>query len=102
MSGGAGGSPSAGAENALRRHLENPFLVLELDPGAGREQLERQGAKILALLAAGVSGAASYPTPLGPRPRSDESVRAALAELRDPDRRLAHEWWARGLAGRPL
>jgi len=23
-------------------------------------------------------------------------VRAALAELRDPDRRLAAEWWARG------
>jgi hypothetical protein len=26
-------------------------------------------------------------------------VRAALAELRDPARRLIHEWWAQGLAG---
>lgn len=85
-------------DNALRRQLGNPFLVLELPTGATREQAERQGAKLLAMLAAGVSGAAAYPTPLGPRERTDEMVRAALAELRDADRRLVHEWWARGLA----
>lgn len=85
-------------DNALRRQLGNPFLVLELATGATREQAERQGAKLLAMLAAGMAGAATYPTPFGPRERTDELVRAALAELRDTDRRLIHEWWAQGLA----
>ncbi|HSS49614.1 MAG TPA: hypothetical protein VLX28_11780 [Thermoanaerobaculia bacterium] len=90
---------SAECENHLRRHLANPFLVLELAPGASRDELERQGAKLLALLAAGVGDATAYPTPLGIRDRTAEMVRAALAELRDPARRLLHEWWAQGLAG---
>jgi hypothetical protein len=90
---------SGARENFLRAHLANPFLVLEAPPEATRQQLERQGAKLLALLAAGVAEAAAYPTPLGARERTPEMVRAALAELRDPDRRLAYEWWARGLAG---
>lgn len=89
---------SPDCENHLRRHLANPFLVLELPPGATREELERQGAKLLALLAASVREAATYSTPLGPRERTPELVRGALAELRDPARRLLHEWWARGLA----
>jgi hypothetical protein len=97
----SGGPEVGAAENALRRHLGNPFLVLELDPGAGRPELERQGAKLLALLAAGVAGAERYPTPLGPRERTADLVRAALAELRDPTRRLLHEWWARGLGVGP-
>jgi hypothetical protein len=91
-------SGSPGCENHLRRHLANPFLVLELSPGVTREELERQGAKLLALLAASVREAAAYPTPLGPRERTPELVRGALAELRDPEKRLLHEWWARGLA----
>jgi hypothetical protein len=85
-------------ENLLQRHLANPFLVLELPAAAGRQEVERQGAKVLAMLAAGVDGAASYATPLGPRQRTPEMVRLALAELRDPARRLAHEWWARGFS----
>jgi hypothetical protein len=88
----------AQSENFLWAHLANPFLVLELAADAGREQLERQGAKLLAMLAAGLPEAASYPTPLGPHPRTDEMIRTALAELRDPDRRLIHEWWLRGFA----
>ena len=90
-------APSPECENLLQRHLANPFLVLELSPAAGREELERQGAKLLAMLAAGLAAAASYATPLGNRERTPEMVRSALAELRDPARRLAHEWWARGL-----
>lgn len=93
---------SAERENRLRARLINPFLVLELAPDATREELERQGAKLLALLAAGVAGTGSYPTPLGPRERTAETVRAALAELRDPDRRPPHEWWLRGLTSPDL
>lgn len=85
-------------ENFLAHQLANPFLVLELHPEADRETVERQGAKLLAMLAAGLAAASRYATPLGPRQRTPELVRAALAELRDPDKRLAHEWWARGLA----
>jgi hypothetical protein len=92
-------APSPAAENALARHLANPFLVLALHTGASRDELERQGAKLLALLAAGVAGAAVYQTPLGPRERSPEAVREALAELRDPQKRALHEVWARGFAG---
>jgi hypothetical protein len=84
------------ARNALERHLRNPFLLLEVAPDARREDIERQGAKLLALLAADLPGANSYPTPLGPRRRRAEDVREALAELRDPERRAGHEWWARG------
>jgi hypothetical protein len=91
-------APSPECENLLQRHLGNPFLVLELSPAVGREELERQGAKLLAMLAAGLAAAASYATPLGTRERTPEMVRSALAELRDPARRLAHEWWVRGFS----
>ncbi len=84
------------AENMLRRHLTNPFLILELPPHTAPEQVERQGEKLLLMLSAGVPGAASYQTPLGPHERTEEMVREARAELRNPDRRLVHEWWAKG------
>jgi len=83
-------------ENLFRQHLLNPFLVLELGPGVGGAQAERQGEKLLAMLAAGLEEAGRYSTPFGARERTPELVRAALAELRDPRRRLRHEWWARG------
>ena len=85
-------------ENLLRARLENPFLVLEVAPAAGGAEIERQGQRLLAELAAGLDGARRYPTPFGARERTPELVRVAIAELRDPARRLAHEWWARGLA----
>ncbi len=78
--------------------LENPFLVLELPADADGASVERQAQRLLGMLAAGVAGATHYDTPLGPRQRSAETVRLAASELRDPDRRLAHEWWARGWA----
>ena len=83
-------------ENLFRQHLLNPFLVLGLHPEASAGDTERQGEKLLAMLAAGLDEARRYSTPFGARERSPELVRAALAELRDPRRRLRHEWWARG------
>ena len=85
-------------ENLLRARLENPFLVLAVAPVAGIAEIERQGQRLLAELAAGLDGARRYATPLGARERTPEMVRAAMAALRDPAARLAHEWWARGLA----
>jgi hypothetical protein len=87
---------SCETRRAARR--ANPFFVLELPPDATRAEIERQGAKLLAMMAAGVEAARACATPLGPRTRDEHAVRDALAELRDPARRLAHEWWARGLA----
>lgn len=75
------------------RWAENPLLVLELAPAASRAEIERAGQKLLAMLELGLRSAALYPTPLGPRARTPESVRAAMAELRDPDRRIVHELW---------
>jgi len=89
------GAPLAALENARAGHLANPFLVLELPPDASANEIERQGDKLLAMLAAGLGQAARYPTPLGPRARTPELVRAAMAELRDPARRLLHELFAR-------
>jgi hypothetical protein len=86
----------AKVENHRRQHLHNPFLVLELPPAADGTQIERQGQKLLGMLAAQLAGADSYATPLGPCPRTPELVRAAMAELLDPDRRLLAEWWLRG------
>jgi hypothetical protein len=83
-------------ENLFRQHLANPFLVLGLRPPATATETERQGEKLLAMLAAGLDEAIRYDTPFGARERTLELVRAALAELRDPRRRLRHEWWALG------
>ena len=83
-------------ENLYRRHLENPFLVLGLPPSASLEETERQGQKLLAMLAAGLGEARAYTTPFGERQRTAELVRSALADLRDPERRLCCEWWSRG------
>ena len=72
--------------------------MLAVAPAAGVAEIERQGQRLLAELAAGLDGARRYATPFGARERTPELVRAAIAELRDPARRLVHEWWARGLA----
>ncbi len=87
----------AACANRLAEHRRNPFFVIGVPPDATRPEIEREGARILAMLAAGIPGADRYAGPLGEGTRDEETVRAALAELRDPERRLAHEWWARGL-----
>jgi hypothetical protein len=88
-----------GLENSYARHLENPFLVLGLAPRVSTAEVERTGQKLLAMLAAGLAKSHIYNTPFGPSTRTAEQVRWAMAELRDPRRRLVHEWWARGWQG---
>ena len=79
----------------MERIVDNPFYVLALPPSAARVEVERQGQKLIGMLELGLASAASYPTPLGMRQRTAEKVRHAMAELRDPERRLLHELWAR-------
>ena len=82
------------------RVTQNPFHVLGLGPEATRAEIEGEGQKLLAMLELGLDGAGRYATPLGDATRTAEDVRRALAELRDPVRRLEHELWAR-LRGSP-
>jgi hypothetical protein len=77
------------------RIIENPFFVLGLSCDASRIELEREAQKLLGMLELGFPGAQTYATPLGPRPRTAEMVRAAVATLRDPYQRLLAELWAR-------
>jgi hypothetical protein len=71
----------------------NPFHVLELTPSATRAEIERAAQRLLGSLELCVTSAGAYRTPLGSLPRSPELVRWAASELRDPERRLAHELW---------
>ncbi|APR84199.1 Hypothetical protein A7982_09548 [Minicystis rosea] len=80
------------AEGKIR---DNPFYVLGLRPSATRAEIEREGQKLLGMLELKLSSAARYQTPAGPGERTADKVRRAMAELRDPDRRLEHELWAR-------
>lgn len=81
---------------AAARVLENPFLVLGVAPTASRVEIEREAQKLLGMLELGLEAARWYETPLGRRERTAELVRAAVAALRDPARRLAAEIWASG------
>src|SRR5687767_9442974 len=76
------------------RLVENAFFVLGLKPGCSRIEVEREGQKLLGQMDLGLAQAAEYATPLGLRPRTAELIRWAMAELRDPSRRLRHETWA--------
>ncbi|MGE5184018.1 MAG: hypothetical protein ACM31C_18230 [Acidobacteriota bacterium] len=74
---------------------ENPFFVLGIGCDASRMEIEREAQKLLGMLELGFAAAKTYATPLGPRERTPESVRAAVAALRDPYQRLVAELWAR-------
>ncbi|MFN0252598.1 MAG: hypothetical protein ACKV2T_37325 [Kofleriaceae bacterium] len=74
---------------------DNPFFVLGLAPDTSRIELEREAQKLLGMLELGFADAKMYRTPVGPRARTPELVRAAVAALRDPYRRLVAELWAR-------
>lgn len=84
-------SPGAGSSSA--RLIDNPFYVLEVAPECSRAEVERAGQKLLAMLELDLAGARSYATPFGPGRRDGAKIREAMAELRDPQRRLFHELW---------
>jgi hypothetical protein len=77
------------------RWRDNPFFVLGLSPECSRADVERTGQKLLALLAVESTAAKRAKTPFGDVERTADTVRAAMAELRDPERRFLHEAWAR-------
>jgi hypothetical protein len=81
---------------------DNPFFVLGVAPDASRIEIEREAQKLLGMLELGFADARTYPTPLGPRARTPEAVRAAVAALRDPSRRLVAELWARNAPAEPV
>lgn len=81
--------------SAADKIRDNPFYVLGLRPEATRQQVEREGQKLLGMLELELASAARYLTPVGPGERTVDKVRIAMAELRDPERRLGHELWAR-------
>jgi hypothetical protein len=85
---------SLGGASAFARLKENAFYVLGLSPSCTRQEVEREGQKLLSMLELGLAEAAHYETPLGRMPRTSEAVRAAMAALRDPSTRLLHELWA--------
>ena len=70
---------------------QNPFYVLGVSLECPRAEVEREGQKLLAMLALDLADVKTYQTPLGQRTRTPELVRSAMAELRAPERRLAHE-----------
>jgi hypothetical protein len=79
--------------SAAARLGDNPLLVLGLELGATRMEVERQAQLLLGMLELGFADALTYPSPLGPRPRTADAVRAAAAALRDPVQRLDAEVW---------
>jgi hypothetical protein len=78
------------------RVLDNPFFVLELGAECSRAEVERAGQRLLGMLELGMAGAERYGTPFGAGRRDAAKIREAMAELRDPQRRLLHELWVRG------
>lgn len=79
------------SQSLFDRIAENPFYVLGLNVHCSRQDVEREGQKLLSMLQLGLKEAQEYATPLGPRTRTAELVRHAMAELREPRRRLVHE-----------
>lgn len=79
----------------MNRLARNPFYVLGVPPMASAVEVEREGRKLLGMLELGLASARHYLCPLGKRERTPEMVREAMAELRDPQKRLLCELWAR-------
>src|SRR5687767_15024386 len=64
--------------------IKNPFFVLELPTSASVVDIERQGKKLLAEIELSRAAAMSFPSPFGRLPRDENTVRQAMASLRDP------------------
>ena len=79
------------AQGLFERIAENPFYVLGVAVTASRTDIEREGNKLLSMLQLDLKESKSYRSPVGDHVRTAEAVRAAMAELRDPKRRLVHE-----------
>ena len=75
--------------------LANPFFILGVSPDATRQEIEREAQKLLGMLELGFAEAKTYATPLGPRERTPDLVRSAVAALREPYQRRLAELWAR-------
>jgi hypothetical protein len=75
--------------------IDNPFFILGVAADASRIEIEREAQKLLGMLELDFADAKTYATPVGPQLRTAELVRAAVAALRDPYRRLVAELWAR-------
>lgn len=90
------------ARGLFERIAENPFYVLGVPLTANRTEIEREGSKLLSMLQLGLKESKTYRSPLGERPRTEALVREAMAELRDPKRRLTHELLAALPASTPL
>lgn len=94
MAGDSGWTSSDKREAARARLASNPFYVLGLRPDCARAEIEREGQKLIGMLELELSAATTYRSPIGEHRRTPELVREAMAELRDPNRRLLHELWA--------
>jgi hypothetical protein len=81
-------------DDPLALWRRNPFFILELSPRASRAEVERAGQKLIGLLELGSAAAARYETPFGPATRDGDTVRQAVAALRNPVERVIHELWA--------
>jgi hypothetical protein len=78
-------------EDPLAAWRCNPFFVLGVEIEASRIEVERAGHRLLGLLAIGSASARRYETPFGSAVRDEDSVRQAMALLRDPGERVVHE-----------
>jgi hypothetical protein len=78
-------------DDPLATWRSNPFFVLGIGIEASRIEVERAGQRLLGLLAIGSESARCYHTPFGPAMRDEDSVRQAMAQLRDPGERVVHE-----------
>ena len=65
--------------------------MLEVSTAASHTEVERAGQRLLALLSINTKSASQYTTPLGTFTRDADSVRQALASLRDPKHRITYE-----------
>lgn len=80
-----------------RALTENPFRILGVSPAATSREVEREGERLLGLIAADLDDTSSMPPLGGEQERTSEQVRWALGELRDPLKRTVHEFfWLSG------